>query len=323
MNVDVKAAKLGSDPVFAEPVSREGSSDVHSAKTGSDPNFSPSTSLWGKSFAKLRRDRIGMAAFAVVLVYFLIACGVWLGLIGQDWYVTSPASFSPASSEHWFGTTRNGQDIFDRAIYSTKVAFEIGLLVAVLTTMIGGALGAIAGYFAGRWIDEIVLWLMGVLDALPFYLFVAAVAFAMQGHPLGMHVALISTLWTTTGRVVRGEVIKLKSLEFVEAARTIGAPDTLIIFRHILPNTSHILLVQATIVFVTAIKAEVILSFLGIGTQDGVSWGLMLSQSTTEVTVGFFNNFIAASAFLFVLVMAFNLFSDALQDALDPKKVSQ
>lgn len=342
----MSSAKSGSDPVFSEPLSsrpfaedlppssEEGSAadsasapgptaGMRTAKKGSDPNFVASASLWSKGLAKLRRDRIGMAAFAVVLVYFLIACGVWLGLIGQDWYVTSPASFSPASSEHWFGTTRNGQDIFDRAIYSTKVAFEIGLLVAVLTTMIGGALGAIAGYFAGRWIDEIVLWLMGVLDALPFYLFVAAVAFAMQGHPLGMHVALISTLWTTTGRVVRGEVIKLKSLEFVEAARTIGAPDTLIIFRHILPNTSHILLVQATIVFVTAIKAEVILSFLGIGTQDGVSWGLMLSQSTTEVTVGFFNNFIAASAFLFVLVMAFNLFSDALQDALDPKKVSQ
>src|SRR5690606_15097178 len=219
------------------------------------PRAVVSASLWGKGLAKLRRDRVGMASLAVVLAYFLIACGVWLGLIGQDWYVTSGSSFGPMSAEHWFGTTRNGQDIFDRAIYSTKVAFEIGLLVALVTTAIGGVLGATAGYFAGTWIDEIVLWLMGVLDALPFYLFVAAVAFAMQGHPLGMHVALIATLWPTTGRVVRGEVIKLKSLEFVEAARTIGAPDSLIIFRHILPNTSHILLVQATIVFVTAIKA--------------------------------------------------------------------
>src|SRR5690606_20004193 len=195
-----------------------------------------SASLWGKGLAKLRRDRIGMAAFAVVLAYFLIACGVWLGLLGQDWYVTGTSSFSPMSSEHWFGTTRNGQDIFDRAIYSTKVAFEIGLLVAVVTTAIGGALGAISGYFAGTWIDEVVLWMMGVLDALPFYLFVAAVAFAMQGHPLGMHVALIATLWPTTGRIVRCDVIKLRPLEFVEAARAIGAPDALIIFRHILPH---------------------------------------------------------------------------------------
>src|SRR5690606_16938965 len=128
-------------------------------------------------------------------------------------------------------------------------------------------------------------FVMGVLDAIPFYLFVAAVAFAMQGHPLGMHVALVATLWTTTARVVRGEAIKLRSLEFVEAARAVGVSDVAIVFRHVLPNTSHILLVQATIVFVTAIKAEVILSFLGIGTQDGVSWGLMIAQSTQEVTV--------------------------------------
>jgi ABC-type dipeptide/oligopeptide/nickel transport system permease subunit len=282
-----------------------------------------SASLWGRGLGKLARDKVGMAALVVVAVYFVVACGVWLGLIGQDWYVTTDSSFAPASSEHWFGTTRNGQDIFERAVYSTKVAFEIGLLVAVLTTIIGGVLGALAGYYAGSWIDETVLWLKGVLDAIPFYLFVAAVAFAMQGHPLGMHVALVATLWTTTSRVVRGEVMKLRSLEFVEAARALGAPNLVIVFRHILPNTSHILLVQATIVFVTAIKVEVILSFLGIGTQDGVSWGLMISQSTNEVTAGFFNNFVAASLFMFVLVMAFNLFSDALQDALDPKKVRE
>jgi ABC-type dipeptide/oligopeptide/nickel transport system permease subunit len=281
----------------------------------------PSESLWGKGLGKLTRDKVGMAALAVVAMYLLVACGVWLGLIGQSWYVITDASFAPASSEHWFGTTRNGQDIFDRAIFSTKVAFEIGLLVAVLTTVIGGVLGALAGYYAGSWVDEAVLWLKGVLDAMPFYLFVAAVAFAMQGHPLGMHVALVATLWTTTSRVVRGEVIKLKSLEFVEAARAVGVPHLVIVFRHILPNTFHILLVQATIVFVTAIKAEVILSFLGIGTQDGVSWGLMISQSTNEVTMGFLNNFLAASLFMLVLVMAFNLFADALQDALDPKKV--
>lgn len=279
-------------------------------------------SLWSKGLAKLVHDRVGMAAFGVVLVYFIVAGGVWLGLLGQDWFEITDSSFAPVSAEHWFGTTRNGQDIFDRAIYSTKVAFEIGLIVALLTTVLGGVAGAIAGYYAGGWIDEIILWVKGVLDAIPFYLFVAAVAFAMQGHPLGMHVALVATLWTTTGRIVRGEVIKLKELEFVEAARAVGVGDFAIIFRHILPNTAHILLVQATIVFVTAIKAEVILSFLGIGTQDGVSWGLMISQSTNEVPAGFFNNFVAASAFMFVLVMAFNLFSDALQDALDPKKVA-
>lgn len=281
-----------------------------------------SDSLWRRGMRKLSRDRLGMAALAVVAVYMAIALLVWAGLIGQDWFVTGDVSFEPVSAEHWFGTTRNGQDIFERAIYSTKVAFEIGLIVALASTVIGAIFGAVSGFFAGRWIDELILWMMGVLDAIPFYLFVAAVAFAMQGSAYGMHVALVVTLWTTTGRIIRGEVIKIRSLEFVEAARAIGLPSHITIFRHILPNTAHILLVQATIVFVTAIKSEVILSFLGIGAQDGVSWGLMISQSTSEVTAGFFNNFLAASGFMFVLVMAFNLFSDALQDALDPRQVS-
>ena len=171
-------------------------------------------------------------------------------------------------------------------------------------------------------IDEIILWLKGVLDSIPFYLFVAAVAFALAGNPYAMHIAMVSTFWTTTGRLVRGEVIKLKNFEFVEAARAIGVPQLVIIYRHILPNTFHILLVQATIVFVAAIKSEVILSFLGLGVQDGVSWGLMIDESTQEVLAGFFNNFVWASVFLFGLVMAFNMFSDALQDALDPKKVA-
>jgi ABC-type dipeptide/oligopeptide/nickel transport system permease subunit len=281
-----------------------------------------SDSLWRRGMRKLARDRLGMAALSVVALYMVIALLVWAGLIGQDWFVTGDVSFEPVSAEHWFGTTRNGQDIFERTIYSTKVAFEIGLIVALASTVIGAIFGAISGFFTGRWIDELILWVMGVLDAIPFYLFVAAVAFAMQGSAYGMHVALIVTLWTTTGRIIRGEVIKIRNLEFVEAARAIGAPNFITIFRHILPNTAHILLVQATIVFVTAIKSEVILSFLGIGAQDGVSWGLMISQSTSEVTAGFFNNFLAASGFMFVLVMAFNLFSDALQDALDPRQVS-
>ena len=137
-----------------------------------------------------------------------------------------------------------------------------------------------------------------------------------------MHVAMISTFWTGVGRLIRGEVIKLRGLEYVEAAHAIGVPEFTIIFRHILPNTTHILLVQATITFVAAIKSEVILSFLGLGVKDGMSWGLMIAESSQEVMAGFFNNFLAASVLMFGLVMAFNMFSDAMQDALDPRKVS-
>jgi ABC-type dipeptide/oligopeptide/nickel transport system permease subunit len=281
-----------------------------------------SESLWGKAWYKFRRDRTGMISLAVVIFFMLTALGVWAGLWGQGWSNVDGKMWSGPGSEHWLGTNIIGQDIFERGIYSTKTAFEVGMVVAILSTILGAVLGALSGYFTNSWIDEIILWLMGVLDSIPFYLFVAAIAYALQGYAYSMHIAMIATFWTTTARLVRGEVIKLKNFEFVEAARAIGLPQNKIIFRHIMPNTFHILLVQATIVFVGAIKSEVILSFLGLGVVDGVSWGLMIAESTQEVQAGHYSNFLTASTFLFVLVMAFNMFSDSLQDALDPKKVS-
>jgi ABC-type dipeptide/oligopeptide/nickel transport system permease subunit len=278
-------------------------------------------SLWRKAARKFSRDRLGMVALGIVLVYFVLALGAWLGWWAGGWADLTGDKWEPVSGVHWFGTNIIGQDIFDRAIFSTATAFEVGLSVALLATLIGAVLGAFAGFFVGSWIDEILLWCMGVLDAIPFYLFVAAVAYALTDNPWAMQFAMIATFWVGTGRLIRGEVIKLRGMEYVEAAHSIGVPEAVIIFRHILPNTGHILLVQASIIFVSAIKAEVILSFLGLGIKDGMSWGLMIDESTKEVLAGFYNNFLAASLLMFGLVMAFNAVADALQDALDPRKV--
>ncbi len=282
----------------------------------------PRASLWSKALYKLRRDRAGLVGLAVVSIYLIAAIGVWFGWWATDWGAITGKTWSPVSAEHWFGTNIIGQDIFQRGIYSTATAFEVGLVVAVLAVSLGGLLGSLSGFFPGTWIDESVLWLMGVLDAMPFYLLVAAIAFALADYPYSMHVAMVSTFWTTTARLTRGEVIKLRSMEFVEAARAVGVPQLTTIYRHILPNTFHILLVQMTLAFVDAIKAEVILSFLGLGVKDGMSWGLMISESTLEFLAGHFNNLIAASLLMFGLVYAFNMFADALQDALDPKQVT-
>jgi peptide/nickel transport system permease protein len=278
-------------------------------------------SLWNKAWYKFKRDGMGKTGATIVFVYLIIAIGVWFGIWGDSWSDTSDDLWQGPSWNHWFGTNVIGSDVFTRVIYSTKVAFEVGFIVAVLSTALGAILGSLSGYYSGTWIDSVILWIMGVLDSIPFYLFVAAVAFALKGNPFAMHIAMVSTFWTGTARVIRGEVIKLKGQEFVEAARSIGVTENKIIFKHIMPNTSHILLVQSTIAFVAAIKSEVILSFLGLGVKDGVSWGLMISESTQDVLAGHFNNFLASSVFLFVLVIAFNMFSDSMQDALDPKKV--
>ncbi len=276
----------------------------------------PPSRVW----LRLRRNRAGLVGFGLVAVFALIALGVALGLLGQGWSNATGGRWEPASVTHWFGTNVLGQDIFQRSVYSVRIAFEIGLIVALASTLLGAVTGALAGWYAHSWVDSAMVFVTGVLDSIPFYLFVAAVAFALKGSAWSMHIAMVATFWTTTSRLIRAEVMRLKHRDFVLVARTMGMPAGLILARHILPNTFHILLAQAAIVFVAAIKSEVILSFLGLGVQNGVSWGLMLAESTQEVLAGEFNNLLAASIPLFALLFGFNLLVDALQDAFDPKQ---
>lgn len=272
-----------------------------------------------KIIDRLKNDKIVLASAATVLIFLLLAVGSWLGLAGQGWSQTSPDLRVGINGAHWMGTNAIGQDIFDRGIASTGTAFEVGLVVAIAATILGGLLGAISGYNRGRWFDHVMMWLLGVVESIPFYLLVAALVFALKGHPLAMHIAMVLGFWTTTARLTRSEAARLSQLPFVEAARTLDIPRLRIIWRHIIPNCTHLLLVQFTITFVGAVKAEVILSFLGLGIQDGVSWGLMIAESTRDILAGHFGNFFMASVSLFLLVMALNLLADAMQDVLDPR----
>ena len=279
-----------------------------------------------RAWYKLRQDKAFVLGLAIVAIFLVLTLAVFFGWLGQGWSVAGGGRWEPVSVNHWLGTNLLGQDIFQRAVFSLRTAFEIGLVVSLLSTLLGALLGVLAGWYNGEpgrtWVDGGILWFMGVLDSIPFYLFVAAVAYALQGWPWAMHIAMVATFWTTTGRLIRAEAMRIKSREFVLSARAIGLPTRLILLRHVLPNTLHILLVQATISFVAAIKTEVILSFLGLGVQDSVSWGLMLAESTQEVLAGHFNNFLAASLMLFMLLLGFNLLADALQDAFDPRQAS-
>jgi len=273
------------------------------------------------TWQRLKADRYGMCGLLIVVFFAVVALLVWSGFLGQGWLESSGNRWEGVSATHWFGTNMLGQDILQRTLFGAATAFEVGLIVTLSSIVLGTVLGALAGWYSHGWVDESILWLKGVLDSIPIYLFAAAIAFALQGNRWAMHLAMIITFWTTTARIVRGEVMRIKQREFVEAARAIGLPGITVLFRHVLPNTIHILLVQATIVFVAAIKTEVILSFLGLGIRDGISWGLMLAESSQEVVAGHFGNFTAASISLFVMLMGFNLLADALQDALDTRKV--
>jgi len=258
-------------------------------------------------------------ALAVTAGFTVIALGHWLGGWGTEWSALSPLRYAPASGQHWLGTNAIGQDILSRAISSAATTFEVGVPVSLGSALLGLVAGGVMGYYRGSGLDHVLQWLTGVLDAIPFLLLVAAVVWAMNHHPMAMHLAMLGCFWTTTARLVRAEVIRLKPLPYVESARALGLSDARILTRHLLPNTLHVVLVQATIVFVAAVKTEVILSFLGMGLRDGVSWGVMIAEAGQDVLVGQFNNFLVGSLALFAMVMAFNQLADALQDALDPR----
>lgn len=234
------------------------------------------------------------------------------------------------SSERWkqsfamsMGTDRQGRSIIIRGIYSIKVAIQIGVVTAFISVVIGSLLGAAAGYFGGK-VDHIVIWLYSTVSSIPNLVLLVLLAYLFNGSPVDgtlipVYVAFCATFWVGPCRVVRGETMKLKELEYIQAATTVGFSGIYILLRHILPNTAHLMLINFSLLLIGAIKSEVILSFLGLGVKSGASWGIMISDSKQEVINGFFWQIGTATTLMFVLVLAFNILSDALQDVFDPK----
>lgn len=223
------------------------------------------------------------------------------------------------------GTDAQGRSIMIRSLYSAKIAIQVGVVVAIVSVLIGALLGAAAAYFGG-WVDHAVTWLYSSLSSLPQLVLLAVLAFMFLGGPyertlIPVYAALCLTFWIGSARVIRGEVLRVKQLEYVQAATAIGFPRPYILLKHIIPNTVHLMFINFSLLFIGAVKTEVILTFLGLGIKEGASWGLMISQAAPEVINGIFWQIGAATFFMLVLVLAFNVLSDALQDAFDPKHV--
>ncbi|MEM1072143.1 MAG: ABC transporter permease [Planctomycetota bacterium] len=227
------------------------------------------------------------------------------------------------------GTDRQGRSILIRAIASGKVAVQVGVIVGLTAVLIGSLLGAAAAFFGG-WVDHVVTWLYSIFTSIPQLVLLAVLSFMFLSGPLqdlrglpSLFIAFAITYWIGPCRVIRGEAMKIKELEYVQAATAIGFGRFYILVKHILPNTLHLMFINFSLLFVGAIKGEVILTFLNLGLPigEGASWGIMISQAKSEVVQGFFWQIGAATFFMFVLVLAFNILSDALQDAFDPKHV--
>jgi len=226
------------------------------------------------------------------------------------------------------GGDRIGRDVLAKTIKGAQISILVGITAALVATLIGTVLGAFGGYFGGK-VGDFLEWLYNVFTSVPYILLIFALAAVFKSGPLAkvfeggiapVVIILGAVGWTGIYRLVRAEYIKHRNREYVRAAEAIGAGHLSRMFGHILPNVSHVVLVQLSLHVVSFIKTEVILSFLGLGVPiDMVSWGTMLAEAQTELVLGKWWQLVAATAFMATFVTAFALLTDALRDAMDPK----
>jgi peptide/nickel transport system permease protein len=288
---------------------------------------------------RLRRDRVAMTALAFIVV--LIAIAILAPAIVSIAGAPDPKDQSSEaldvfgtptgpSAEHWFGVDRLGRDIFSRTIYGSRVSLEVAFIATGIAVLIGVSIGLVAGYYRG-WVDTLLSRLTDVVLAFPILLLGLGLAAACSGangcfggliQPglpvVIMVIAIIN--WTYIARIVRGQVLSLREKEFVEAARSLGASNTRIIVREILPNLLAPLIVYASLLIPANILLEAALSFLGVGVTGGTpSWGGMISEATSLFPEAWWFMLFPGLALL-LTVLAFNLVGDGLQDALDPRR---
>ena len=218
-----------------------------------------------------------------------------------------------------FGADRSGRSVLLKALKGSQVSIFVGLAAAVVATAIGTVLGALAGFFGGI-VGDVLEWFYNVFTSVPSILLIFAFA-AVLGRGIGTVVIILGlTGWTGVYRLLRAEYIKHSTREYVLAAQAIGTSRFTRMFVHILPNVSHVILVQVSLNVVFFIKSEVILSFLGLGVPiDSVSWGTMLNEAEAELILGKWWQLVAATVLMAIFVTAFSILTDSLRDALDPK----
>ena len=275
-------------------------------------------SLWRDAFLRLAKDKLALVSLIIVLAYFLIAILSAFGLVASQWSQEVGASNLAPSMEHLFGTDIFGRSVLQKVIRGTQVAMSVGVAASIIAVPIGVLLGALAGYFGG-WIDDLVTWLYTTFSSIPNIMLLISITLILGKGIFAVYIALGLTSWVTLCRLIRGEVMKHKEREYVQAAGAIGGGHFRKLFRHILPNVSHIIIINTSMQFQIAIKSEVILSYLGLGVQGEPSWGTMIDDAKLELVRGVWWQLAAATVAMFFILLAFNILSDALRDALDPK----
>lgn len=231
--------------------------------------------------------------------------------------VDTQSRYLPPSRDHWMGTDNLGRSVALRLVQGARIAFHVGILTSLIAIPLGVVLGLFGGYFGGR-VDSVVVWLCATVASMPGLLFILAISLVVGKGLPGVIAGIGLTTWVGTCRTVRAEVIKHSARAYVQAAKTLGYSPWRIMFVHILPNVAHIVLIQFSMRFPSAVSTEVFISFLGIGVQGEPSWGVMIDNARTRLWQGVWWEMAFTTAAIFALVLAFNHIADALRDRFDP-----
>lgn len=225
------------------------------------------------------------------------------------------------TERYLLGTDKFGRDMLSRLMAGTIVSLSVGLISVFISLVLGISLGAIAGYFGG-WIDDLITWIINVVWSIPTLLLVIAITFALGKGFVQVFIAVGLTMWVEVARVVRGQVLSLKNMEYIEAARALGYGNYRIVTKHIIPNSLGPVIVISAANFASAILLEAGLSFLGIGAQIPMaSWGQMIKDHYAYITTDMAYLAILPGLCISILVLAFMLIGNGLRDSLDARSI--
>ena len=278
----------------------------------------PSLTYWQDAWYKLRHNPVATVGLCLLIIYVFLA--IFAPILSQYDFGQQNAAAKNLKpcAEHIFGTDAAGRDLWVRNWMGARVSLTIGLVVVLINTAIGIIVGGVSGYFGGK-VDMIIMRVIDVLYGIPTIILAILLMVVMGAGISSLIVAMVCVGWISSARLVRGQVLQLKNMEYVMAARTLGASDRRIIFRHMIPNISGIIITNMTMAIPNAIFTEAFLSYIGIGVQaPNCSWG-SLAQAASMVYKLYPYQLIIPAFFICTTMLSLNMLGDGLRDALDPK----